>query len=119
MDSIRFRCASRRQCTRRAFGPHVDVMLRVADDCLLARRAGRRMNAHQLILGNGEQAKGIIIPQILLDGKGKLYDIVDCFDIPWQQADLIEFLFVKRHMIVCVMYHLNQPGRLERPEILP
>ena len=76
------------------------------------------MDTHQLILGNSKQAEGVIIPQILLHGKGQLCDIVNCFDIARQKADLIKFLLIKGHMIVCVVHHFNQPRGLERPEIL-
>lgn len=50
------------------------------------------MDTHQLIFGHSKQAEGVIIPQILLNGKRQLGDVVNRFDIARQKADLIKFL---------------------------
>lgn len=77
------------------------------------------MDTHQPIFGHSKQAEGVIIPQILLNGKRQLGDVVNRFDIARQKADLIKFLLIKGHMIICIVHHFNKPCRLERPEILP
>ena len=97
----------------------LNILLRIADDRLLSRRAGGGVNAHQLLLRDGKQAVRIIVPQIGFIGKGKLYNIVDRLNILRLQADFIKFRTVEGDVLIAVFDHLFQPLGLQRAQSLP
>lgn len=106
------------QSSGRAFGPDVDIMPRVADHRLLAGGAGRRVDAHEFALRDGEQSERIIVSQIGLDGEGEPYEVVNRMNILRVQADLIEFPLIKGDILIGVLHHFDQAGGLDRVQII-
>ena len=103
----------------RAAGPDIQVVLGVGHHGLLARGARRGVNPGQVIPGDGDQAEGIGVPQVLLGGEGQLGKVIDGADILGLQAHLVEPLFVQGHMVIAALNHLHQPLGLDLPQGLP
>jgi hypothetical protein len=118
MDDVIPRTARGGQRAGRALGPDVDVVGGVADHRLLPCRAGGGVDAHQLALRHSEEAERVIVPQIRLEGKGQLADVVDRMDIAGQQAHLVEFLLIEGDVFVGGAHHLQQPRRLDGVQIV-
>ena len=60
---------------RHHLGPHLDVALGVADHGRLARRAGGRMDAHDILARHGKQSERIVRAQVLLGRERELGEI--------------------------------------------
>ena len=56
--------------------PHIDVVLRVADDGRLAGSAARGVDAHDLVLRHCEHAERIGLAQVILDGEREFREVL-------------------------------------------
>ncbi len=74
------------------FGPHVEVILRVADHGLLARGAARGVDAHHIPHRYGEHAVGVVVAQVLLGGEWEAGKVGQRFQILRMDARRVEFL---------------------------
>ena len=119
VDEVVPRRTGGRQGPGRPLCPHLDVVLGIAHHRLLARGAGGGVDAHQLPGRHREQAVGIIVPQVGLDGKGQLADVVDGMDVPGLQAHLVEFPAVEGDVLIGIVYHPDQARGLQGMEIVP
>ncbi|HTD60072.1 MAG TPA: hypothetical protein VK679_05430, partial [Gemmatimonadaceae bacterium] len=93
---------------RHELGPRIDVAPRVSDDGRLSSRAGRRVNAHDLIPRDGEHAKGIIGTQIVLGRKRKPSQILYLPEISGMHASGVEGTAIMRHIGVGVVERRGQ-----------
>ena len=83
--------------------PIVDIALGIADHGRLAGRAGRGMDADQLLARDGEHAEGIVVAQILLVGEGELRQISQRMQVFGMHARLVETLAVEGRVLIGVL----------------
>ena len=76
------------------------------------------MDAYQLAGRHGEQAVGIIIPQIVFDGKGQLHDVVNGVDVARLQSGVLQLLFIKWNVFIGALHHFNQARRLDGVQVV-
>ena len=119
MDKVLMGAAGAHNGTGSAAGPDVQVVLGIGHHRLLASGAGGSMDPGQVVPGDGNQAKGVGIPQVLLGGEGQLGQIVDGLDVLGLEADLVEPLFVQGHIFIAALDHVPQPLGLGLPQGFP
>ena len=93
--------------------PGIDVPLGVSHHGRPARRPGGGVQTDDAAHRNGEQAEGVVVPEVLLRGKGELFEIVQGFDVVRLDAGLVEGPPVKAHGMVDPLNHLLEPLELQ------
>ena len=105
--------------TRHDARPGVDVVLRVTDDGRLAGGAGRRMDAHDLLAGDGKHSERIVGAQILFGGKREPGQIRERPHVRRMDAGRIEGLAVVRNVVVRARQAVPKSVELERRQFVP
>ena len=118
VHEVVLRAADADDAARRARRPDLDVVLRVADDRLLARRARGRVDARELLARHGEQAERVGVAQVRLRRERQLRDVFDAADVAGQQPHLVKALLVKRHVFIAAVHDLHKALRLDLPQRL-
>src|SRR5438874_1093318 len=88
-------------CCKRAsidFGKHIDVIGGIADDDWLASGATTGVDTYDVFTGYGEQAKGIVISESLLLGKGNFGQIFDRLNVARLYTQPVEHLTIVRDL---------------------
>ncbi len=99
--------------TGHRFGPVFDVAPGVADHRRLAGRARGGVDAHDLLEGHGEEAVGVVVAHVLLEGKRQALQIVEALDLVGRDACPFKALPVKRNRGVNALHGLLQALKLE------
>lgn len=76
------------------------------------------MQPHNMILGHGKQAKGVVVAQVLLFCKGQTPHIVQGLDVVRSDAHFRKALGVERHRSVHAGAEIAQTAQLQRLQIL-
>ena len=71
------------------------------------------MEAHDAAHRNGKHAEGVVVPEVLLRGEGKSFQIVEGFQIVRLDAGLIKGPPVKAHGMVNPLDDLLEPFELQ------
>ena len=98
--------------------PGVDVFFGIADDGRLAGCARGRVDARDLVLRHGEHAERIIVAQVVLGRERKLREVFEPLEIGRLDAGGIEFLLVRRHIVIDMLQRPFQPLRLQRRDLV-
>ena len=75
LNDIVFRRTTADEGAGHGFGPDVNVILGVADDGRLAGCSAGGVDSDDVLLGNGEEPKGIVVAEVGLDGRRKLGEV--------------------------------------------
>ena len=102
-----------------AGGPHVQIVAGIAANDWLARGAARRVQADDLFHRHGEQAEGIVVPEIVFGRVGNLFDVLERLDMLGFQPDRIEPLPIHLHVVVSVSYDMFKPFQLQFAQLFP
>ena len=78
-----------------ALGPLIQVVLGIGPGNRFAGGSRRGMNPDDILHGDGAQAKGIVVAQVVFDGQGKFGDVFKGFDISRLDAQFIKFFLIK------------------------
>ena len=97
-----------------ALAPHVEIFPRVSRDNGLARGAGRRVNAHNVLHRHGKQAVGIMVAQIGFHGEIQLLNILQACDIFGNETRLRHALAIKGNVVPRVDQNCFQLFELNR-----
>jgi hypothetical protein len=100
-------------------GPGLDIVAGVADHGRLTGGAGRGMDPDHVTQGHGEQAVGVVVAQILLDGERQPAQVVQRADVVVVEFELLEFLLIKGDVGSHAIQRGLQPLQLELLQILP
>ena len=100
-------------------GPVADVALGVAGDGGFARGAGGGVDAHDVVLGHGEQAEGVVVAQVLLLGKGQVAHVGQAPDVGGSDAALVEGLPVEGDVSVHPFAQRLEAFELQCLELFP
>ena len=119
MDDIICRQSGHGQTPGHTFSPQIRVILGIGHDRQLPGGAGCPLDTGHVALWNRKQAEGIILPQVLLCRKGKLADILDPFDISRLHSQLPHLVVVKIHVLIDLLYHLDQTLALQGCHLIP
>ena len=87
---------------RHHVSPGVDVILGVADHRRFAGSAAGGMQTHDLIHWNGKHAIGVVVAQVTLHREREARQIIKAAQVIRMDTQLIKFLSVDRHVVVCV-----------------
>jgi hypothetical protein len=93
--------------------PHVDIVLRVADNRRLSGRARRCMHAHDLVARHGKHLERVVLAQVVLGRERKLAQIVKRFQIVGVCAVGIELLPVVLDVLIRVTQRPAQAIELQ------
>jgi hypothetical protein len=66
------------------------------------------MEAHHLTHGNGEQAIGVVITQVVFRGKRKLNKIAKGLNIAGHKPQLLECVAIERNFVINAAYSRTQ-----------
>ena len=91
----------------------VDVIARVRDDYRFARRAGRCVQAHTFLARDGQEPKGIRVPQIRLAREGEAAEILERADLGYA----LQTVAIERHTLAQIRDEPVQSLELERLEL--
>jgi len=100
-------------------GPHVEVVLGVAHHRLLAGGAAGSVDAGDVPHGHGEEAEGIVVPQVLLDREREPGEVGKAFQVFRPDPVGVELVPVMGHVIVGVPEGPSQPLQLQRCDLVP
>jgi len=95
-------------------GPGVDIALRVTHDGRAARGSRGGVDANHARHGHGEEAVGVVVPQVLLGREGKPPQVVQGLDVVGFDAGIIEAALVEPDGVVDALDHLLKPFDLQR-----
>ena len=90
MEDIAGPCTCGAQRARHHGGPHVEIVLVVADHGGGAGSGPRRVDANHSFAPHGKDAEWIVLTQIVFGGERKAGEIVERFEIAWCDAGLVE-----------------------------
>ena len=79
----------------------------------LSSSAGRGMNTHNLAHRYGTEAKGIIVPQVILGGKRQFYNIIYTVYVIGSNSQFLHFLTVKRSVMIHTFHSLFETNALD------
>ena len=119
MDAVLLGGAGGGQRAGRALRPDINIVAGISHHRLLAGGTRGSVDPHQLALGNGEQAEGIVVPHVGFYRKGQLAHIVDGVDVLRFQADGVQLFLIEGYMLIGVFHHPDQPRGLNGVEIVP
>ena len=101
-------------------GPVFNVLFGIGAHRGLARGTGGGVDAHDVLHGHGQHAKGVVIPDVVLGGEGDVLDVRQGFYfIPAGDAYLAQALVVERDVVVAVVHHPLQAPQLQGFNIRP
>ena len=106
--------AGHRQRSRHDVGPQVEVGLGVGADHRRPGRPRRGVDFDQLAAVTGEQAVGVGLAQLVLDGERQLGDVFEAGDRIWIDAGAVELVAVKRNARIDALDRLLQTRQLQR-----
>ena len=92
---------------------HVEVVPGVADDRGNAGRSARCVNPDDLLAWHGEHAEGIVLAEVVLDGKRKLGEVVQRYQVGGSDPGVVEPRFVVRDIVVGVLQSRLEARQLE------
>ena len=113
LDRVVGRDARRGQKPRDELGPCLEVLLGVAYHGGLAGRAGRAVDAHDVALGDREEAEGVLLAEVVLGGEGDLFEVVDALDVAGGQAGALEAIAIEGDALVDALDDFAEPLALE------
>ena len=76
------------------------------------------MDARDLLARHGEQAEGVVVAQVLLDGEGELREVAQLLQVVRVHALGVEGLAVVRHVVVGVLQRGLQALQLQRGDLV-
>jgi len=76
------------------------------------------MNPHHLLPGDGEEAEGIIVSQILFSGGWQAGYVRQALDVFGGDTRFLEFLLIKGDVLVNLLCHALEPAKLQRLQLL-
>ena len=107
-----------RQTAGHALAPHANVLAGVAHDGGVTRSTAAGMDADDLALRSGLQAKGIVVAQVFLRGEGQLVDVLDGLDVVRPDVQLLQLVTIERNVVVDVLHNFVQAFALERAHLV-
>ena len=113
MDHVSFSYPGHGQGPAHDGCPHLNILSRVADNRGFTGSARGSMYPHNLIHGYGEQPKRVIIPQIVLGGKGQMAQVGQTLDITRLDPGLIHFCLIRCHGFIHPVHQFLQPFQLD------
>ena len=106
------------KAARHTLAPNADILAGVTHDGGVARGARRGVDADNLALGSRLQAKGIVVPKVLLGGERQFYDVIDGADIVRCQIHLLQLVAVEGYVVVNILHNLVKAFALERAHLV-
>ena len=98
--------------TGNAFGPSIEIALSVANYRRLTRSTAGCVYSDKIGFRNGEKAKGIVVPHILLRYKREPLQIVERFNILGLDACLVHLFSIGLDLLVNAGYRFLKPFEL-------
>ena len=108
-----------RQNPGHELAPGVQVPGGVAHGGGLAGGAGRGVDAHHLLHGHREHFKGVIVPDVLLDGERQVVQVGQGAKLLGFEAGFIQALAVEGHQVVDPLHHGLEPAQLQGLKLFP
>jgi hypothetical protein len=72
------------------------------------------VEAHHIVHGDGEEAIGVVVPKVVLDGEIKKFNVPERLDVLRPDAAIVHLLSVKGHAFVGCGDDFLQPVQLNR-----
>lgn len=88
------------QCPRHDLCPGIDIFGGVGHNGHLARRPAGGVDAHNLVKGHGQKAKGVIVAEVAFARKRQNGQIVQGADIFWADTCCAKGFTIKGHFLV-------------------
>ena len=103
---------------RHHVAPHGEIVQRIADHRGLAGRAGRSVDARELMSRYGQQTEWVVDSEVRLDGEGKALEVREGAEIVRMDAVLIEFGAHRRHGVVGATQRGRESARLQSDQLV-
>ena len=113
LNDIVFRRTAADEGAGHGFSPDVDILFRIADDSRLAGRSAGGMDTDDVLLRDGEEAEGIVVAKIGLDGRRKLCKIRERDEIARLDTFLVKGLVIERDILIESCDGVLQAGQLD------
>ena len=108
LDDVLIRHAGSRPNAGDQLRPGVDVLFGIHADRGLAGGPGGGVDAHNIFHWARHHAKGIIVADVILCGKGDILDIRQGLYLIAGNPRFFQPLMIKRDVIVAIIHHLFQ-----------
>ena len=113
LDDVVFRRAAADEGAGHGLRPDFDVLFRVADDGRLAGCSAGGMDSDDVLLRDGEEAEGIVVAKVGLDGCRKLCEIRERDEIARLDAFFVKSLVVELDILIESCDGVLQAGQLD------
>ena len=99
LDDIFFANTGGIEVAGHTFDPLFQILCGIRAGNRFSGRTRRRMHSDQFCYRHGTQAEGIIVPEIIFDGKGQLGNIFQSFEVSGFDPHFFELIFIKRYLL--------------------
>ena len=98
--------------------PYTDILAGITHDGRVTGCTAGGVNTDNLALRSCLQAKGIVVPEVLLGGKGQLCNVLYCLNIIRTDIQFLQLIAIKWHVVVNIFHNLMQAFALQRAHLV-